>query len=321
MEEKTTVIFNHDAAIDEYMAMVLLTTMKDVDLLGTVITNADCIAGPAMDTAWKIQSYINRQDIPLTLSNARGWNPFPWSYRSDCIKQGNIDCLKPYGPNLEWPPYPSGEEFLKNSLNDAVQAKTKLTLLVNCPLTTLRNVLRKDRELEHGIERLIWMGGAIGIMGNLDPATIPYQVANFGAEWNAFWDPGAVHWILKKTRFPIIQFPLNATNEAAISQEFMDELFAQSQEHRYSKLALESYTLVDTEAFYDMWDVLTTCYIPHPGFFEMEPMQIAVETEGFDQGTIRKVKNGGREVTVAMGIKKKRKKDFYDYVLKQFKRS
>ena len=42
---KTKLILNHDAAIDEYMATILLTTMKEaVTLVGVVITNADCIA-------------------------------------------------------------------------------------------------------------------------------------------------------------------------------------------------------------------------------------------------------------------------------------
>lgn len=72
------VIQIQDAAIDEYMSTVLLTTMKDVNLLGVVIVNADSIAAPAMQTAWKILSYIKRTDIPLGLSRARGMNPCPW---------------------------------------------------------------------------------------------------------------------------------------------------------------------------------------------------------------------------------------------------
>ena len=47
------IIFNHDAAIDEYMATVLLTTLEDFETQGFVITNADCIADVAMDTQWK----------------------------------------------------------------------------------------------------------------------------------------------------------------------------------------------------------------------------------------------------------------------------
>lgn len=68
--KKTPVIFIHDAAIDEYMATVLLTTMEEVDLRGIIIVNADCIAGPAMETAYKIHKYIGWEKIPLTLSSS-----------------------------------------------------------------------------------------------------------------------------------------------------------------------------------------------------------------------------------------------------------
>lgn len=95
------VVVIHDAAVDEYMSCILLTTMEGVSLEGIVIVNADCIYGPAMDAAWKIQQFIGRTDIPLSLSNARGLNPFPWPYRADCIKQGQIAALAPYGPHPE----------------------------------------------------------------------------------------------------------------------------------------------------------------------------------------------------------------------------
>ena len=81
------VVLVHDAAIDEYMSTILLTTMEDVVLDGIVIVNADCIYGPAMDAAWKIQQYIDGTDIPLSLSNARGFNAFPWPYRGDCVNR------------------------------------------------------------------------------------------------------------------------------------------------------------------------------------------------------------------------------------------
>jgi purine nucleosidase len=97
---RTPVIFNHDAAIDEFMAAVLLTTMDEVELQGIIVTNADCIDRYAMEASWKIQSFIDRTDIPLTLSDARGWNPFPWLYRGDCIKENNLAALWNYTPSL-----------------------------------------------------------------------------------------------------------------------------------------------------------------------------------------------------------------------------
>src|SRR6478672_2838892 len=106
------VILVHDAAIDEYMSLVLLTTMPNVNLLGSVIVNADCIDSAAMQASWQIMSYIGRTDIPMGLSNARAWNAFPWSYRSDCVRESGIACLKPFGPNPLWPPFPDGDALL-----------------------------------------------------------------------------------------------------------------------------------------------------------------------------------------------------------------
>src|SRR5712692_8205104 len=125
------VIFIQDAAIDEYMAQVLLTTMP-VNLLGNIIVNADCIDSAAMQTAWKIQSFIGRTDIPIGLSRARGWNPFPWQYRGDCVKEGNIGVLNWLRGNAKWPPYPDGDALLEQLMNKAAPG---MTLLVTSPLT------------------------------------------------------------------------------------------------------------------------------------------------------------------------------------------
>lgn len=43
----TPVIFNHSAAIDDFVATALLLTMPNIELLGVIVTNADCIAEPA----------------------------------------------------------------------------------------------------------------------------------------------------------------------------------------------------------------------------------------------------------------------------------
>jgi purine nucleosidase len=312
------ILFNHDAAIDEFMAAVLLTTMQDKKYCGSVIMNADCIDNYAMQAQWKIQQFINQPQYPLTLSRARQWNPFPWQYRGDCIKEWQIDVLKEIPDNQTWPPFPDGDIFMTEQLTEAIACGEKLTMLVNCPMTTLRNVLEQNRQLESAIERLIWMGGAINVPGNLDPTTIPPEVANKTAEWNAFCDPFAIDWVFKNTEFPIYLFPLDVTNQAAITKEFMDQLALQAKDFRYSQLAFQSYELVAAESFYDMWDVLTTCYIPHPEFFKpAETMSLSIITDGFMQGTIEQTECG-RAVNVLLELEQPDK--FYEYVLEQFKR-
>ncbi len=313
------VILVHDAAIDEYMSQVLLTTMPGINLLGAVIVNADCIDSAAMQTAWQVMSYIGRTDIPMGLSSARGWNPFPWQYRSDCVRESAIACLQSFPPNPSWPPFPDGDALLLSLMEGA---SGPVTLLVTCPFTPIMNLLQQWPELESKIAQILWMGGAINVAGNLDPSTVPTPPWNNCAEWNAFWDAMSVEWVFQNTTCPIIQFPLDMTNQAAITTGFMNTLQAQAQNgSRYSQLAFESYKLVSAESFYDMWDVVTTCWLANQSFFQPPAtMNLAIDaTLDNTQGCI-KPSPGGRAVQVVLNFSASGQQAFYDYVAAQFNR-
>ena len=316
------VILVQDAAIDEYMSQALLTTMP-VNLLGVSIVNADCIDGAAMQAAWKINTYVGTPSMPLGLSRARGWNPFPWSYRADCIKQGKIPVLAGIPDHPDWPPYPDGDALLEEWLD---RCETGVTVLVTCPFTPLSNVLERRPELERKIGQIVWMGGAIGVKGNLDPTTVPTPPGNPCAEWNAFWDPSSVDWIFRHTTCPIIEFPLDITDQAAITKAFMARLDAQSRAGMaYSTLAYQSYELVASTPFYDMWDVVTTCWLVNDEHRFFEPpttMHLAIDVElSGTQGCIEQ-RAGGREVQVLLNFAPDGgQQRFYDYVAGQFNRS
>lgn len=310
------VILIHDAAIDEYMSTVLLTTMKDVKLLGIVIVNADCIPAPAMQTAWKIQQYIKATTIPLGLSAARGFNSFPWPYRSDCVAQGNIGVLSSIKPNPKWPPFPDGDALLAKLLQEATGP---VTLLVTSPMTTLAELLKSNPDLAEKIGHLVWMGGALNVKGNLDPSTVPTPPCNACAEWNAFFDPDAVDWIFRNTSFPITMFPLDMTDKAKVTTSFLLSLANQSGAYPLSKLAFESYLLVGSEVFYDMWDVVTTCYLTRKDLFKpAKTVRLSIDTTLDDTQGCIKVQRGGRAVNVVFDFADDGS-NFYSYVLDQFK--
>jgi purine nucleosidase len=308
-----------------------------------VIVDADCIGGPAMNTAWKLDQFMG-VEIPLGLSTARGFNPFVWNYRSDCVAEGQIESLADYPVNPDWPwypngdtdvpapgsepappsgasgtGYPDGDALLAASLDHALTDGNPITVVVNCPFTPLQTALAERPERANAIERVIWMGGAVDLIpGNLDPKTLPPTVANPYAEWNAFWDPSAVDWIFRNTTFPIIMFPLNVTNAAKISKEFLAALKVQGAEHRYSKMAFASSTLVADETFYSMWDMTSVCYITQPELYQApRSMRLEIVTQGYYQGTILE-NAGGREVQVVMDFADLQ--GFYDYVLAQLRR-
>lgn len=318
------VILVQDAAIDEYVAQVLLTTMP-ANLLGVVIVNADCIDAAAMQTAWKINAYVDAPSMPLGLSRARGWNPFPWVYRADCIALGQIPALAGIPDNPAWPPYPDGDALLETMLERCAPG---VTVLVTSPLTPLSNVLARRPALEAKIGQIVWMGGAVGVPGNLDPTTVPTPPWNACAEWNAFWDPPSVEWVFRHTTCPIVEFPLDVTNQAPITPELMARLEAQSAAGmRYSTLAHQGYGLVTDQPLYAMWDVVTTCWLVndrHRFFEPPQAMSLAIDAElGATQGCIApRQDRDGREVQVVLSFARDGgRQRFDDYVASQFNRS
>ena len=316
MSTNTPVILLHDAAIDEYMATVLLTTMSGVDLRAVVVVNGDCITTPAMNAAWRIQQFIGRTDIPLGISAARGYNPFPWEYRGDCIKEDGLAMLQALQPLAT--PYRDGDALLREVLGSAT---SPVTVLCTGPLTPLAMLLdRADgAALVAKIGRVVWMGGAINVAGNLDPSTLPPGVANPYAEWNVFWDPFSAERVFRSTTFPITLFPLDITNTAAITSAFMNSLLVNAKQHRLSNLAYQSYEIVASESFYDMWDVTAAVWLARPDFYAApEARRLAVVTE--DAGMLGALvpSERGRAIDVVFSFTNTG--GFYDYILQQLAR-
>lgn len=163
------------------------------------------------------------------------------------------------------------------------------------------------------------MGGAIYVNGNLDPSTISPGVANKSAEWNAFWDPFAVKWLFNNTKFDLILFPLDVTDQVKLDETFLEILNKQAQEYKYSNIVNSLYSLIKNQPFFEMWNTLTATYISRPDFFETpKKLKLEVVTEGFLQGTIRPSVNG-RKAKVVLKIKDKTA--FYNYVLNQLRRN
>lgn len=316
---KLPVLFIHDAAIDDFIATMLLVAMPNIDLKGIVVANADCIPQPGIDAANRLQQFIGRPDIPLALSEARGWNAFPWPYRSDCVRFGKLPILAPYRSTVPTPP-PSGNQLVTKLLEQALSTRDKLTILLTTGFTPLTDVIRLRPELCAAIDRVVWMGGAINVPGNLDPSTISPAVANKHAEWNVFWDPFAADQALA-TLPKMAVFPLDITNNEPVSKPFMATLQAQGAQYSWSQFAYEAYLLVANEPFYDMWDVVATAWLGAPQLFS-PPTETALQVQqwGFEQGWMTPAPGSGRpEHDVYLSFADK--DGFYDYVAAQLARS
>jgi purine nucleosidase len=305
---KPLVLFSHDGGVDDYLSVMLLATFPDVEVLGISVTPADCYIEPAASATRKILDLMGRTDIPVAKSTSRGINPFPRQFRRASF---NID-LFPILNETETIKTPEakedGQHFIAKTIKEA---SGPVTLLETGPLTTIADALDIDPSIEEKIERIVWMGGALNVPGNIN--AVIEGGHDSSAEWNVYWDAISAHKIWQ-TKIPIVMCPLDICNDVSITREFVLRL-AHQRKYPVSDLAGLCYSLVMNQIYY-MWDVLTTAYIGRPDLFTTKEWETEIIPTGISQGRT-KVTPGGREVLAMDTVDKEA---FLDYVVQQWAR-
>jgi len=302
------VLMDHDGGVDDYLATMLLMTMEGVQTLGIVVTPADCYVEPAIGATRKILDLMGCSHIPVAESTVRGINPFPRLYRRDSFIVDHLPILN-QNETLKTPLLAeTGQDFMVRVLREASE---QVTLMVTGPFTTVAAALDHSPEIEAKIKRIIWMGGALNVTGNVEKSLEAGQDGS--AEWNAYWDPISVARVWE-TQIPIIMCPLDLTNNVPVTSELVYKMGRQ-RHYPLSDLAGQCYALVIPQDYY-FWDVLATAYLAHPEFYELREWETEIITTGVSQGRTQ-VKAGGRKI---QAMDKVDKEQFYSYILQQWAR-
>ena len=163
------------------------------------------------------------------------------------------------------------------------------------------------------------MDGRSYVEGNLGPQTIPPQLANKKAEWNAFWNPYAVSDMFELLSEVKI-FPLDITDQVPVTKEFMEKLKIQSHQYNLSKFVYEISQPVANESYYDMWNTLTTRYLgaKKNEIYDLPKiLPLTIHKWGDKtQGWIHDKEHCNKQ---AVFLNLKNRKAFYNYVLDQLK--
>ncbi|MEO1378312.1 MAG: nucleoside hydrolase, partial [Cyanobacteria bacterium J06635_10] len=184
---KQLVLMDHDGGVDDYLATMLLMTMDNVQPLGVVVTAADCYAQPAVSATRKILDLMGFDNIPVAESKVRGINPFPYLYRRDSFVVDHFPILNQQEAIATPIVAEAGEDFTVKILQSV---DVPVTIMATGPLTNIATALQKAPQIEANIRRIVWMGGALNVPGNVEKNWQPGQDGS--AEWNAYWDPISV---------------------------------------------------------------------------------------------------------------------------------
>src|SRR5712691_1939031 len=150
---KELVIHDHDGGIDDFLSLMLLLTMENVEILGAIVTPGDCYIKPAVSVTRKMLDLMKHSHIPVAESTVRGLNPFPRIWRQTCFAVDHFPILNDK-ETIDTPLVAeSGQEFLARTLRDAPEP---VTLLATGPLTTIAAALSLAPDVEAKIKRIVW---------------------------------------------------------------------------------------------------------------------------------------------------------------------
>jgi purine nucleosidase len=300
-------IFDHDGGTpDDFLALALLLTLKDVDLRGVICSPGVTHLDASVSVTRKMLALAGRAEVPVLRSPARGVNAYPTPWRRSVWVADALPILNQRP--LPAAPTPDAVQWLVSQLT---AASAPVTLLITGSFCTLALALDRAPAIESKIAEVVWMGGALRVPGNVSRNDEPSHDGS--AEWNAYFDPPAAAQVWK-SKVPLVLCPLDATNKVPVRREFQQRL-ASVRHTALGDLAgqLNSFSYANGEEFY-FWDLLAAAYVAAPALFRVKDDEAALIAEGASAGRTKPVP-GARRVKVMDPIEPRA---IEDYVLRQW---
>ena len=150
----------------------------------------------------------------------------------------------------------------------------ELVIVALGPLTNIAHAFRKDSARMRRVRRIVVMGGAFEVYGNVTTT----------AEFNIFVDPHAAQEVFQ-SKVPIDIVPLDATQQVALTGERLHAEIAGRDDKvslflkESTKACMEFYR--EHRGFHGFYihDALPIGMLTHPGYFQNVATYVQVETE------------------------------------------
>jgi inosine-uridine nucleoside N-ribohydrolase len=323
MPTLTPVLVDTDVDIDDWMAILFLMQHPGVRVLG--ISTTGCGAAHLTAAGRNARDLLMLTAAPQTPVAQGTSTPLIYSNQFPNSIRNGIDDL--FGLTLPTNPAPldprPAVEFLYQTLRDSPEP---VTVLAIGGLTNLGMLLRAYPQVLPKITRLVVMGGAIDVPGNVYDVDSNYL--NKVAEWNIFLDPLGAK-IVFESGVPITLVPLDASQFVPMDKAFYNRFAAAASTPAarfvHDALTADLSFVISDEFFF--WDPLAAAILADPSLVvssrPASPQSLslavlqALDEEQDTSGQLVRAASGA-SVQVAMWADKAR---FYDQFIETLNRT
>ena len=271
----TSVWMDCDPGHDDAIALLLLCNHPSLRVVGVTAVAGNQTVGKTYANALKLTAIAGKPDLPVYSGQAK---PLIRAAKHDPGIHGEsgLDGSPTFDAFAREAPAPPAWTETKGviAMGEAIAADPadQITIIATGALTNVALLLNLFPELKSKIERIVFMGGAMGI-GNRHPV----------AEFNIVCDPEAAK-IVVDSGLEVVMVPLEVTHTAIFTAEIQARVEAIGS--KLSKMVVELMTFFSatykTEfGFQDgppVHDACAVAYVIDPSLFEAPLMRVDVIT-------------------------------------------
>ncbi len=293
------VIIDTDVGSDDLMAIAFLLTRPDIRIEAITTANGLAHVDRGVLNVAKLLALAGRADIPVYIGRGQpleGHRAFPDEWRRDSDEMRGVFDSGKIGSK---PQAGSAAQFLAGRL---AQHSRPVRILALGPLTNIGKVFRQEPGAISTVQRLVLMGGALYVPGNLGDGGF-FQTDNHTAEWNIYVDPLAAS-IVFGSGVPITMVGLDATGKVPIDVAFLENFkkSAKSELGRLVARVLEGDRPHIEGGYFQAWDPLAAVTLANPGICKAKPLAIEVRQRAPEEGRTVESKGRKRNVDVALEV-------------------
>ena len=276
-ERKIPLIIDTDPGIDDAASIFWVLASGRFDVKALTVTHGNVGVENCTKNALRLLEAAGRPDIPVYKGSPkpllRPRISAEFAHGSDGM--GNSDMP---APSIQ----PAQGHAANRIVEIAKQSEQPVTILAIGPITNVALAILLEPELKRYIEKIIFMGGAVHVSGNMT------AVASF----NVVADPEAAQ-IVYRSGIPVVQIGLDVCNQFSFYPKDFEQLrradtpitrfiwqmvqFRLRQIGAENALALESVARAESIA---LNDVAATAYLMNPDWFTTQMVAGDVETAG-----------------------------------------